>query len=64
MPIANPDGGECTLGGFSIYTVNVSSVTQIQLAVNFARNAYLRLVIKNIAYYYLGKSSGAGALSI
>jgi hypothetical protein len=44
--------------------VNVSSAGQIQLAVNFARNANLRLVIKNTGHCYLGKSSGAGALSI
>jgi hypothetical protein len=47
-----------------VYAVNVTNVGQIQLAVNFARNANLRLVIKNTGHCYLGKSSGAGALSI
>jgi hypothetical protein len=36
----------------------------MQLAVNYARNSNLRLVIKNTGHDYLGKSLGAGALSI
>ena len=54
----------CTLGGSPSYVVNASSVEHIQLAVNFARNANLRLVIKNTGHCYLGKSNGAGALGI
>jgi FAD/FMN-containing dehydrogenase len=64
MPTVDPSSGDCTLGGFPVYSVNVSNVGQIQLAVNFARNANLRLVIKNTGHCYLGKSAGAGALSI
>ncbi|CAI6341901.1 unnamed protein product [Periconia digitata] len=56
--------GTCTLGSFPSYAVNVSSVSDVQLALNFARNANLRLVIKNTGHDYLGKSLGAGALSI
>ena len=63
MPENGPDGN-CTLGGFPVYSVNVSTVAQVQLAVNFARNANVRLVIKNTGHCYLGKSSGAGALSV
>ncbi|PSN61319.1 FAD-binding domain-containing protein [Corynespora cassiicola Philippines] len=54
----------CTLGGFPAYAVNVSTVAQIQSAVNFARNTNIRLVIKNTGHCYLGKSSGAGSLSV
>ena len=54
----------CTLGGFPSYAVKISNVAQVQLAVNFARNANLRLVIKNTGHDFLGKSMGAGALSI
>ncbi|KAK4185827.1 6-hydroxy-D-nicotine oxidase, partial [Podospora australis] len=54
----------CTHGGFPVYTVNATSVRHIQLGINFARNNNLRLVIKNTGHCYLGKSSGAGALSI
>ncbi|KAK3303035.1 uncharacterized protein B0T15DRAFT_262003 [Chaetomium strumarium] len=64
MPTANPDSGNCTHGGYPLYAVNVSNVGHIQLAVNLARNENLRLVIKNTGHCYLGKSSGAGALSI
>jgi hypothetical protein len=42
----------------------VSSVAQVQLGVNSARNANLRLTIKNTGHDYIGKSSGAGALSL
>jgi len=60
----NRPNGTCTLGAFPIYAVNVSSVAHVQLALNFARNANMRLVIKNTGHDYLGKSLGAGALSI
>lgn len=56
--------GSCTLGGYSSYAVNVSTVAQIQLSVNFARNAGLRLVAKNTGHDFNGKSTGAGALGI
>ncbi|KAE8145761.1 hypothetical protein BDV25DRAFT_170259 [Aspergillus avenaceus] len=54
----------CTVGGYSSYAVNVSTVAQIQLAINFARNAGLRLVVKNTGHDFNGKSTGAGALGI
>jgi len=38
--------GNCTQGGFPEYVVNASSVRDVQLAVNFARNKHLRLNIK------------------
>jgi len=38
--------GNCTQGGFPVYVVNVTTVRQIQAAVNFARNKHVRLVIK------------------
>ena len=43
---ANPQGATCTQGGFPVYVVNATTVKQIQLAVNFARNKNIRLVIK------------------
>lgn len=64
MPTEDASSANCTHGGSPVYAVNVSNVGQIQLAVNFARNANLRLVIKNTGHCYLGKSNGAGALSI
>lgn len=63
MPIST-GATNCTLGGYPSYVVNVSTVAQIQLAVNFARDNSLRLVVKNTGHDYLGKSVGAGALGI
>lgn len=57
-------GGKCTIGGFPLYAMKATNVAQIQLAVNFARNLNLRLIIHNTGHDFLGKSTGAGALSI
>lgn len=54
----------CTQGGYSLYSVNVSNVAQIQLTVNFARSLNLRLVVKNTGHDYNGRSTGYGALSL
>jgi hypothetical protein len=43
--VENPNG-TCTQGGFPVYVVNVTSVKQVQAAVNFARNKNVRLVVK------------------
>lgn len=40
----------CSLGAYPEYAVNVSSVAQIQLTVNFIRNLNIRLVIKNTGH--------------
>lgn len=52
------------LGGYPSYVVNVSTVAQIQLAVDFARENNHRLVVKNTGHDYLEKSVGARALTI
>ncbi|KAM7194560.1 FAD binding domain containing protein [Naviculisporaceae sp. PSN 640] len=56
--------GSCTVGGFPEYSINVSTVAQVQLAVNIARELDLRLVIKNTGHDFGGKSTGKGALSL
>lgn len=56
--------GTCEIGGFPSYTLKATNVAQVQLAVNFARNLNLRLVVHNTGHDFLGKSTGAGALSI
>lgn len=45
LPTSNPND-ICTLDGFPAYVVKATTVRHIQLAVNFARNANIRLVIK------------------
>lgn len=54
----------CKQGAYPTYAVNVTNVAQIQLAINFARNLNLRLVVKNTGHDFNGKASGKGALSI
>lgn len=58
------DSGGCTRGGYPIYTVNVSTTAQLQIAINFARNTGVRFVIKNTGHDFSGKSGGAGSLSV
>lgn len=64
QPKNDTSGSQCTIGGYPEYAVKVTSVAQVQLSINFARAANLRLVIKNTGHCYLGKSLGAGALSL
>ncbi|KAJ5375636.1 FAD-binding type 2 [Penicillium concentricum] len=54
----------CLLGNYVKYAVNVSSSDQVVAAVNFARNNNIRFVIRNTGHDYLGRSTGAGALSV
>ncbi|KXJ87473.1 FAD binding domain protein [Microdochium bolleyi] len=63
MPTTTPSDS-CQLGAYPSYAIEARSVYQIQLAINFARNANLRLVVKNTGHDFNGKSAGAGALSI
>ncbi|KAI1387903.1 uncharacterized protein F4822DRAFT_295655 [Hypoxylon trugodes] len=58
------DGENCTQGAFPAYVVNATTVKQIQIAVNFARNRNLRLVIKNTGHDFVGRSAGFGSLSV
>ncbi|KAH9884238.1 hypothetical protein F4778DRAFT_565475 [Xylariomycetidae sp. FL2044] len=60
----NGDTGTCELGSFPPYSVKVTTVAQVQLAINFARNTGVRLVVRNTGHDYLGKSTGAGGLNI
>jgi hypothetical protein len=64
LPTDDPSSSNCTLGGYASYSVAVTKVWQIQLALNFARNANLRLVVRNTGHDFGDKSIGAGALSI
>ncbi|KAI1481059.1 FAD-binding domain-containing protein [Daldinia eschscholtzii] len=63
-PFGQQTGGNCTQGAFPVYVVNATTVRQIQIAVNFARNRNLRLVIKNTGHDFVGRSVGFGSLSV
>ncbi|KAF2190424.1 FAD-binding domain-containing protein [Zopfia rhizophila CBS 207.26] len=58
------DSHNCTRGGFPLYVINATTPKHVQLGVNFARNTGVRLVVRNTGHDFLGKSSGADALSI
>ncbi|KAF2747386.1 FAD/FMN-containing isoamyl alcohol oxidase-like protein MreA [Sporormia fimetaria CBS 119925] len=63
-PISNPTLYSCNITAFPAYVLNVTTVKQIQLAVNFARNYNIRLTIKNTGHDFLGRNTGGGALQI
>lgn len=58
------DSRGCTRGGFPKYVMNATEPKHVQLAVNFARNTGVRLVVKNTGHDFLGKSGGKDSLSI
>ncbi|KAF1841239.1 FAD-binding domain-containing protein [Cucurbitaria berberidis CBS 394.84] len=58
------DIGNCTLGGYPARVIKAKTVSDIQCGINFARNDYMRLVVKNTGHDFAGKSAGYGALSI
>ncbi len=64
MPTDDPSSSNCTLGGYASYSVAATKVSHIQLALNFARNANIRLVVRNTGHDFGDKSIGAGALSV
>ncbi|OHE96406.1 FAD binding domain-containing protein [Colletotrichum orchidophilum] len=63
-PTINVGETNCKVGGLPSYVVEATTVAHIQLAVNFARNLNLRLVVKNTGHDFGAKSTGYGALSI
>ncbi|KAI0503078.1 FAD binding domain-containing protein [Xylaria bambusicola] len=62
--VVNPWATHCSLGSYPTLSVNVSTVAQVQLAINLARNLNIRLVIKNTGHDFSAKSTGAGSLSL
>lgn len=54
----------CTYGNYVRYAVNVSSSEDIAATVLFAKENNIRLVVRNTGHDYLGRSTGAGSLSV
>ncbi|OJJ51527.1 hypothetical protein ASPZODRAFT_12348 [Penicilliopsis zonata CBS 506.65] len=54
----------CLLGNYVSYAVNVSSSDDVVAAIKFAKSNNVRFVIRNTGHDYLGRSTGAGALSV
>ncbi|OAG00945.1 FAD-binding domain-containing protein [Paraphaeosphaeria sporulosa] len=63
VPTKSPDS-TCVQGGFPVFTVNATTVQHVQMAVNFARNRNIRLVIKNSGHNFNGNNIGGNSLSI
>ncbi|KAL3429837.1 FAD binding domain protein [Aspergillus tetrazonus] len=54
----------CTIGPLIRYAVKVSSATDVERSLKFAKEHNIRLVIRNTGHDYLGKSTGAGSLAL
>ncbi|KAI0836946.1 FAD-binding domain-containing protein [Hypoxylon sp. FL0890] len=59
-----PRSKPCTLGNYVSYAVNVSEPDDVIAALKFAEEKNVRFVIRNTGHDYLGRSTGAGALSV
>ncbi|KAK0674163.1 hypothetical protein QBC41DRAFT_72256 [Cercophora samala] len=57
-------GKPCTLGNYVRYAVAAETAQDVIATVNFARRKNIRFVVRNTGHDYLGRSTGAGALSV
>ncbi|TFK40207.1 isoamyl alcohol oxidase [Crucibulum laeve] len=62
-PFTKPDE-PCVIGTYVQYAVNVSKPNHVIDAVAFVKKHNIRFVVRNTGHDYMGKSTGAGALSI
>ncbi|KAM0721391.1 hypothetical protein Q7P37_002315 [Cladosporium fusiforme] len=58
------DGPECSPAGYPRYVVQAREAQDVQQAVLFAAETGVRLIVKGTGHDFLGRSSGAEALSI
>lgn len=54
----------CLLGNYVRYAINVSVVDDVIAGIKFAESNNIRFVIRNTGHDFLGRSTGAGALSV
>ncbi|KAF9913686.1 hypothetical protein BX616_009742 [Lobosporangium transversale] len=54
----------CFQGAVPLYTINATSVQDVQQAVRFAAKKNIRLVVKNTGHDYHGRSIGVSSLNI
>lgn len=59
-----PKDEPCTIGAYVQYAVDAKTVSDYQATIKFATDHNIRLVIRNTAHDWLGKSTGPYALSI
>lgn len=54
----------CGFGNYVRYAVNVSNADDVVATVAFAKKNNIRFVVRNTGHDYLGRSTGAGSLSV
>ncbi|KAL4893189.1 FAD/FMN-containing dehydrogenase [Aspergillus ambiguus] len=54
----------CLLGNYVSYAVDVRTTDDVAAAIQFAKANNIRFVVRNTGHDYLGRSTGAGALSV
>lgn len=59
-----PQNTSCLFGNYVRYAVNVTGPDDIATTIRFADQKNIRLVIRNTAHDYMGRSTGAGGLAI
>jgi hypothetical protein len=59
-----PPSTPCVVGAYVQYAVAAQSAFEYQATIRFAEQHNIRLVIRNTGHDWLGKSGGAGAISI
>ncbi|OHW97961.1 FAD binding domain-containing protein [Colletotrichum incanum] len=59
-----PQSRPCLLGNYVVYAVDAKTPEHIQATIAFAQEHNIRFVVRNTGHDYLGRSTGAGALSV
>ncbi|EXF86169.1 Zinc finger E-box-binding homeobox 1 [Colletotrichum fioriniae] len=59
-----PQSRACTLGNYVVYAVDAKTPEHIAATISFAAKNNIRFIIRNTGHDYLGRSTGAGALSV
>ncbi|KAE9394349.1 FAD-binding domain-containing protein [Gymnopus androsaceus JB14] len=59
-----PRESPCYIGSYVQYAVNVSEPNHVVKTIDFARKHNIRFVVKNTGHDYMGRSTGAGAISV
>ncbi|WYZ35899.1 hypothetical protein EsH8_X_000546 [Colletotrichum jinshuiense] len=59
-----PQSRACLLGNYVVYAVDAKTTEHIQATIAFAKEQNIRFVVRNTGHDYLGRSTGAGALSV
>ncbi|KAF9436406.1 hypothetical protein BGZ76_004070 [Entomortierella beljakovae] len=54
----------CDQGAVPLYTINATSIQDVQIAIRFVSKYNIRLVVKNTGHDYLGRSIGAHSLNL